>query len=83
MVEKRCLAEIGQADELSISSDDRLMFQRRLCMLADGAVKIDLLTKAHSSPSCMHSDSIKMYKDLKQAYWCCKMKRVVEDLVGK
>ncbi|XP_050946526.1 uncharacterized protein LOC127151152 [Cucumis melo] len=50
LVEKRLLAEAGQADKLSIFSDDGLLFERCLCVLADTAVKTDLLTEAHNSP---------------------------------
>ncbi|KAA0068147.1 ty3-gypsy retrotransposon protein [Cucumis melo var. makuwa] len=49
LVEKRRLAEAGKAKEFSISSDDRLMFKRRLCVPADNAIKTRLLTEAHSS----------------------------------
>ncbi|TYK21768.1 pol protein [Cucumis melo var. makuwa] len=65
LVEKRRLAEAGQDEEFSISLDDGLMFKRRLCMLADSAVKTELVTEAHSSPFSMHPSSIKMYQDLK------------------
>ncbi|KAA0026043.1 pol protein [Cucumis melo var. makuwa] len=54
LVEKRHLAEIGQANELSISSDDGLLFERWLGVLADIAVKTDLLTEARSFPFFMH-----------------------------
>ncbi|TYJ96450.1 retrotransposon protein, putative, Ty3-gypsy sub-class [Cucumis melo var. makuwa] len=54
LVEKRCLAEVGQAVEFSISSDGGLLFKRRLCVPTDSAVKTELLTEAHSSPFSMH-----------------------------
>ncbi|KAA0032426.1 pol protein [Cucumis melo var. makuwa] len=50
LVEKRGLAEAGQAVELSISSDGGLLFERRLCVPLDGALKTELLSEAHSSP---------------------------------
>ncbi|KAA0045421.1 pol protein [Cucumis melo var. makuwa] len=55
LVEKRCLPEAGQAVEFSISFDGGLLFERRLCVLTDSAVKTELLNEAHSSPFSMHS----------------------------
>ncbi|TYK14936.1 pol protein [Cucumis melo var. makuwa] len=54
LVEKRRLAEAGQAEEFFISSNDGLMFESHLCVSVDGAVKTELLTEAHSSPFSMH-----------------------------
>ncbi|TYJ98690.1 putative polyprotein [Cucumis melo var. makuwa] len=54
LVEKRRLVETAQADEFSISSDDGLLFDRRLCVPADSVVKTNLLTEAHSSSFFMH-----------------------------
>ncbi|TYK26660.1 pol protein [Cucumis melo var. makuwa] len=39
LIEKRHLARTGQADGFSISSDDGLLFERRLCVPVDNAVK--------------------------------------------
>ncbi|KAA0046947.1 ty3-gypsy retrotransposon protein [Cucumis melo var. makuwa] len=83
MVEKRCLAEAGQAVEFSISSDGGLLFERRLCVLTDSAVEIELLSEAHSSPFSMHPGSTKMYQDLKRVYWWRNMKREVAEFVSK
>ncbi|KAA0047517.1 pol protein [Cucumis melo var. makuwa] len=49
-----CLAEARQDEEFSISSDDGLMFERRLCVPIEKAVKIELLTEAYSSSFSMH-----------------------------
>ncbi|KAA0036105.1 hypothetical protein E5676_scaffold86G00330 [Cucumis melo var. makuwa] len=54
LVEKRRLAETGQADEFFVSYDDRLLFKRHLCVLANSVTKADLLTEAHGSPFSMH-----------------------------
>ncbi|KAA0067821.1 reverse transcriptase [Cucumis melo var. makuwa] len=66
LVEKRGLTEAGQGVEFSISSDGGLLFERRLCVLSDSAVKTELLSEAHSSPFSMHPGSTKMYQDLKR-----------------
>ncbi|KAL0537688.1 hypothetical protein IC582_026673 [Cucumis melo] len=83
LVEKRGLAEAGQAVEFSISSDGGLLFERRLCVLSDSAVKTELLSEAHSSPFSMHPGSTKMYQDLKRVYWWRNMKREVAEFVSR
>ncbi|TYK19421.1 ty3-gypsy retrotransposon protein [Cucumis melo var. makuwa] len=45
LVEKRRLVETGQGEDFSISSNDDLTFEGRLCVSEDSAVKIELLTK--------------------------------------
>ncbi|KAA0059780.1 ty3-gypsy retrotransposon protein [Cucumis melo var. makuwa] len=40
LVEKRGLAEAGQAVEFSMSSDGGLLFERRLCVPSDSAVRV-------------------------------------------
>ncbi|KAA0033197.1 putative Retrotransposon protein [Cucumis melo var. makuwa] len=82
LVEKRRLAEADQAKEFFISSYDRLMYQRRLCIPADSAIKMKLLTEAHSSSFFVHSGSTKMYQGLKRVYWWRNMKREVADFVS-
>ncbi|KAL0540282.1 hypothetical protein IC582_024516 [Cucumis melo] len=83
LVEKRGLAEAGQTTEFSLSSDGGLLFERRLCVPSDSAVKIELLSEAHSSPFSMHPGSTKMYQDLKRVYWWRNMKREVAEFVSK
>ena len=68
LVEKRRLVETGQGEDFSISSDNGLMFERRLCVPKDSAVKTELLTEAHSSPFTVHPGSTKMYQDLRRTY---------------
>ncbi|KAL0534150.1 hypothetical protein IC582_028434 [Cucumis melo] len=83
LVEKRGLVEAGQAVEFSLSSDGGLLFERRLCVPSDSAVKTELLSEAHSSPFSMHPGSTKMYQDLKRVYWWRNMKREVAEFVSK
>ncbi|KAA0052060.1 retrotransposon protein, putative, Ty3-gypsy subclass [Cucumis melo var. makuwa] len=54
LVDKRRLVETGQGEDFSISSDDDLTFEGRLCVPQDSALKTELLTEAHSSPFTMH-----------------------------
>ncbi|KAL0549903.1 hypothetical protein IC582_014398 [Cucumis melo] len=83
LVEKRGLAEAGQTAEFSLSADGGLLFERRLCVPSDSAVKTELLSEAHSSPFSMHPGSTKMYQDLKRVYWWRNMKREVAEFVSK
>ncbi|KAL0556899.1 hypothetical protein IC582_005416 [Cucumis melo] len=83
LVEKRGLAEAGQTAEFSLSSDGGLLFERRLCVPSDCAVKTELLSEAHSSAFSMHPGSTKMYQDLKRVYWWRNMKREVAEFVSK
>ncbi|KAL4013707.1 hypothetical protein IC575_025890 [Cucumis melo] len=83
LVEKRGLAEAGQTTEFSLSADGGLLFERRLCVPSDSAVKTELLSEAHSSPFSMHPGSTKMYQDLKRVYWWRNMKREVAEFVSK
>ncbi|KAL0536507.1 hypothetical protein IC582_025456 [Cucumis melo] len=69
LAEKRRVVETEQGEDFSISSDDGLMFEGRLCVPEDSAVKMELLTEAHSSPFTMHPGSTKMYQDLRSVYW--------------
>ncbi|KAL0546199.1 hypothetical protein IC582_016105 [Cucumis melo] len=83
LVEKRGLAEAGQAEGFSISSDGGLVFERRLCVPSDSAIKTELLSEAHSSPFSMHPGSTKMYQNLKRVYWWRNMKREVAEFVSR
>ncbi|KAL0556462.1 hypothetical protein IC582_004976 [Cucumis melo] len=83
LVEKRGLAEAGQAEGFSISSDGGLVFEGRLCVPSNSAIKTELLSEAHSSPFSMHPGSTKMYQDLKRVYWWRNMKREVAEFVSR
>ncbi|KAA0040652.1 pol protein [Cucumis melo var. makuwa] len=83
LAEKHRMVETGQGEDFSISADDGLMFEGRLCVPEDTAVKTELLTEAHSSPFTMHPGSTKMYQDLRSVYWWRGMKREVADFVSR
>ncbi|KAL0554375.1 hypothetical protein IC582_008294 [Cucumis melo] len=78
LVEKRLLVESGQSEDFSISSNDELTFDGRLCVPEDSAVKEELLKEAHSSPFAMHPGSTKMYQDLRCVYWWRNMREVAD-----
>ncbi|KAA0053226.1 ty3-gypsy retrotransposon protein [Cucumis melo var. makuwa] len=77
------LVEAGKGEDFSISSNDGLMFDRRLCVLKDSAVKTELLTEALSSPFTMQPGSTKMYQNLRRVYWWRNMKREMADFINR
>ncbi|KAA0064254.1 DNA/RNA polymerases superfamily protein [Cucumis melo var. makuwa] len=80
---ERAEIAVSVGEDFSISSDDDLTFEGHLCVPEDSAVKIELLTEAHSSPFTMHPGSTKMYQDLRSVYWWRNMKREVADFVSR
>ncbi|KAA0040306.1 pol protein [Cucumis melo var. makuwa] len=83
LVEKHLLVEARQSENFSISSDDGLTFDGRLCVSEDNAIKIELLSEAHSSPFTMHPGSTKMYQDFRRVYWWRNMKKEVANFVSR
>ncbi|TYJ98730.1 pol protein [Cucumis melo var. makuwa] len=83
LVEKRLLVEAVLSEDFSISSDDGLTFNGRLCVPEDSAVKEELLKEAYSSPFAIHPGSTQMYQDLRCVYWWRNMKREVADFVSR
>ncbi|TYJ97623.1 ty3-gypsy retrotransposon protein [Cucumis melo var. makuwa] len=70
---------------LEILRELRLQFlwERRLCVRKDSAVKTELLTEAFSSPFTMHPGSTKMYQNLRRVYWWRNMKREMADFINR
>ena len=64
-------------EEFFIHTDDSLWFQRRICVPDVKEIKDKILKEAHSSLYTVHSGSIKMYHNLKSAYWWPNMKNEV------
>ncbi|GJV60707.1 retrotransposon protein, putative, ty3-gypsy subclass [Tanacetum coccineum] len=53
------------------------VFEDRLCVPNDQALREKVMTEAHSSPFTIHLGSTKMYRDLKQYFWWNGMKQDV------
>ena len=53
----------------SISSDEGLLWQNRLCVPRDKGILKDIMTKAPDTSYVFHPRSTKMYQDLKRYYW--------------
>ena len=61
--------------EFSISPDNILHFNGRLCIPDDAQLKEQILSEAHTTPYSVHPGAIKMYKDLKKQFWWLGMKK--------
>ncbi|KAL0540120.1 hypothetical protein IC582_024350 [Cucumis melo] len=83
LVEKRLLVETGQSEDFSISSDDGLTFDGRLCVPEDSAVNVEILIEAHNSSFTMHPGSTKMYQNMRRAYWWRNTKREVANFISR
>ena len=72
----------GEAKEEQIDEEGVLRIKGRVCV-----PRVDLihtiLTKAHSSRYSIHPGETKMYRDLKQHFWCSRMKRGIIDFVAQ
>jgi hypothetical protein len=60
-----------------------LWFKERLVVPKKEALKKKILDEAHTSRYSIHTGSTKMYQDLKQQFWCTRMKREAAHYVSK
>jgi len=59
------------------------MMGKRIYLPNDKVLKGEVLKEAHESKLVIHPGSMKMYRDLKESYWCPKMKREIAKYVAK
>jgi hypothetical protein len=59
------------------------MMRKRIYLPNDKVLKGEVLKEAHESKLVIHLGSMKMYRDLKESYWCPKMKREIAKYVAK
>ena len=59
----------GTNTEFSLSTDGVLNCRGRLCIPNDEELRNQILTEAHATPYSVHSDAMKMYKNLKKDFW--------------
>ncbi|KAG6513858.1 hypothetical protein ZIOFF_024195 [Zingiber officinale] len=71
---KQGLAE-SESGEFRVSDSGVLYFGDRLCFPDQEELRRKILDEAHKTPYAMHSDSTKMYQDLKRRLWWPGMKR--------
>ncbi|XP_052880527.1 uncharacterized protein LOC108462059 [Gossypium arboreum] len=75
--------ENGDTTDFGINSDWVLYFRNRICVPNDEDLRQSILRKAHSSPYAMHPDRNKMYRDLRELYWCPGLKLEVTEFVAR
>jgi hypothetical protein len=56
-------------------AEGTLWFKERLVVPKKEALKKKILDEAHTSKYSIHSESTKMYHDLRQQFWWTRMKR--------
>ena len=71
---------LGQLDESPVDgfskfSDEELLYQGCLYVLAIEELRKEILTEAHTLSFAMHPGGTKMYQGLKQHFWWKSMKR--------
>ena len=74
----------GEAPGFEIREDGILRLHGRICVPQDQELRQKILLEAHSTLYSIHPGASKMYKDLKQHYWCEGLKldvsRTMSDL---
>ncbi|KAI4320581.1 hypothetical protein MLD38_034046 [Melastoma candidum] len=71
-----------QADtEFSVSDDDLLRYQGRICIPAQEDLRKLIMDEAHLSACNIHPGVTKMYQNLRKQYWWSGMKRDVAQYV--
>jgi len=75
--------EIGVESPYRIVDDGMVMMGKRIFVIGNVTLKNEILREAHESKFVIHPRSTKMYKDLKELYWCPNMKRDIAEYVTK
>jgi hypothetical protein len=76
------IIEIGKAPGFSKDANGTLWFEKRICVPKVKAIWDTILREAHESAYSIHPRSTKMYLDLKEKYWCYRLKRDVVEYVA-
>jgi transposase InsO family protein len=73
----------GAAPRFHIAEDGALLFDDRLCVPADPALKEKILIEAHNSGYTIHPGETKMYQTLRRHFWWKKMHIEVAQFVAR
>ena len=73
----------GEAKEAKIDEEGVLRIKGRVCVPRVDDLINTVLIEAHSSRYSIHLGATKMYLDLKQHFWCSRMKRDIMDFIAK
>ena len=73
----------GASKVAILDSEGVLRIKGRICVPRTGDLTRLIMEDAHSSRYLIHPWDTKMYRDLKQHYWWCHMKRDIVDFVSR
>ena len=62
----------GKESDFNISDEGILYQKNRLCIPNKDELKEQIMKEAHETPYSVHPGAMKMYKDLKESFWCSK-----------
>ncbi|WMV07947.1 hypothetical protein MTR67_001332 [Solanum verrucosum] len=83
LIELKKKIVIGKAQETTLYAEGVLSFKGRICVpRVDGLIQ-KLLAESHGLQYSIHPSVTKMYRDLKQIYWCPGMKKDIAEFVAK
>ncbi|KAA3466537.1 DNA/RNA polymerases superfamily protein [Gossypium australe] len=69
----------GETEDFELNNEGVLCFCRRDCVSKDSELRQSILWEVHSSPYAMYPSGNKLYRDLRELYWCPELKREVTD----
>ena len=73
----------SQESKFSISENDVLFFDGRICVPNENELRRQILTEAHETPYSIHPESTKMYQGFREHFWWNGMKGDVAKFVSK
>ncbi|WMV24957.1 hypothetical protein MTR67_018342 [Solanum verrucosum] len=74
---------IGKAQETTLDAEGVLSFKERICVPRVDDLIQKLLIESHGWQYSIHPGVTKMYRNLKQIYWCPGMKKDIAEFVVK
>ena len=78
----RTEVENGAQQEFRVHDDGSLRYGNRLCVPNVPEIKKEILEVAHNTGCTVHPGVTKLYKDLKETFWCNNMKLEIAQYVA-
>ena len=75
--------ELGKALGFVVSDDGVLRFSSKSCVSEVDDLKKDIMMEKHQTAYIIHSNSNKMYKDLRECYWWSGRKKDTVEFVSR
>ncbi|KAI4387246.1 hypothetical protein MLD38_005091 [Melastoma candidum] len=83
LTEERSKLQVQVDTEFSVSEDDLLRYQGRICIPVQEDLRNLIMDEAHLSAYSIHPRVTKMYQNLRKQYWWSGMKRDVAQYVSR